>query len=218
MTENSYIIQFPVMGGQVLNLNAVFERPESEPWTDEHHTLVQATKDEVLKEFRDAKWSPVICRLVQCLHPQIGRWALFDLYDHPPPFYSKGRICVVGDAAHATTPHLGIGASVSLCDAAVLADLLAFEQVQDNKGLEAALVAYNKVRLAQGHELVQLSRRNGSALVFKDPDIGTDLTKLRDQFLSWGEKIKNDDIEQGVVAGRSVVEQYLVEHADLHAT
>lgn len=206
------------MGGQVLNLNAVFERPESEPWTDEHHTLVQATKDEVLNEFREAKWSPVICRLVECLHPQIGRWALFDLYENPPPSYSKGRICIVGDAAHATTPHLGIGASVSLCDAAVLADLLAFEQVQDNKGLETALVAYNEVRLAQGHELVQLSRKNGSALVFKDPNIGADLTKLRNQFLSWTEKVKSDDIEQGVVAGQALIGKYLSEHVESRTT
>jgi len=35
-------------------------------------------------------------------------WALFD---HPPaPTYFKGRFALLGDAAHASTPHQGAGA------------------------------------------------------------------------------------------------------------
>ena len=34
-------------------------------------------------------------------------WALFD---HPPAHtYTKGRVCLLGDAAHASTPHNGAG-------------------------------------------------------------------------------------------------------------
>src|SRR5262249_52961496 len=42
----------------------------------------------------------------------------------PPPWH-RGRIVVIGDAAHATTPHLASGASLAIEDAIVLARLLA---------------------------------------------------------------------------------------------
>lgn len=49
-------------------------------------------------------------------------WALFD---HPPArTYWKGRMCLLGDSAHASTPHQGAGAGMALEDAFVLSKLL----------------------------------------------------------------------------------------------
>jgi 2-polyprenyl-6-methoxyphenol hydroxylase-like FAD-dependent oxidoreductase len=42
----------------------------------------------------------------------------------PPPWY-RGRVALIGDAAHATTPQLAMGAALALEDAIVLADELA---------------------------------------------------------------------------------------------
>jgi 2-polyprenyl-6-methoxyphenol hydroxylase-like FAD-dependent oxidoreductase len=42
----------------------------------------------------------------------------------PAPWH-KGRVLLIGDAAHATTPHLGQGAAQAVEDAVVLGDLLA---------------------------------------------------------------------------------------------
>jgi 2-polyprenyl-6-methoxyphenol hydroxylase-like FAD-dependent oxidoreductase len=42
----------------------------------------------------------------------------------PSPWY-RGRILLIGDAAHATTPHFANGAAMALEDAVVLSDLLA---------------------------------------------------------------------------------------------
>jgi 2-polyprenyl-6-methoxyphenol hydroxylase-like FAD-dependent oxidoreductase len=42
----------------------------------------------------------------------------------PPPWY-RGRILLIGDAAHATTPHLGQGSAQDVEDAVVLGELLA---------------------------------------------------------------------------------------------
>jgi 2-polyprenyl-6-methoxyphenol hydroxylase-like FAD-dependent oxidoreductase len=44
----------------------------------------------------------------------------------PPPWY-RGRVAVIGDAAHTTTPHLATGAGIAIEDAVVLAELLAAE-------------------------------------------------------------------------------------------
>ncbi|HKS97928.1 MAG TPA: FAD-dependent monooxygenase [Rugosimonospora sp.] len=48
-----------------------------------------------------------------------------DVYDSDPlPAWSRGRVVLVGDAAHPSLPHLGQGTSQAFEDAAVLADRL----------------------------------------------------------------------------------------------
>ncbi len=47
-----------------------------------------------------------------------------DAFLLPPPWY-RGRVLVIGDAAHSTTPHLATGAGIAIEDAVVLAELMA---------------------------------------------------------------------------------------------
>ena len=42
----------------------------------------------------------------------------------PPPWH-RGRVLLIGDAAHTTTPHLATGAGIAIEDAVVLAELMA---------------------------------------------------------------------------------------------
>jgi 2-polyprenyl-6-methoxyphenol hydroxylase-like FAD-dependent oxidoreductase len=51
----------------------------------------------------------------------------------PPPWH-RGRVVLIGDAAHATTPHLGQGAAQAIEDGIVLA-----EELAAGPGVEAAL-------------------------------------------------------------------------------
>lgn len=57
----------------------------------------------------------------------------------PDPWY-KGRVVLIGDAAHSATPHLGQGAAMAIEDAVVLAEELA------GKETEAALKAFMQRR------------------------------------------------------------------------
>ena len=76
-----------------------------------------------------------------------------DLYDLPPlTSYHRGRVVLLGDAAHATTPNLGQGANQALESAWVLADCL--QQIAD---LEPALVRYEQVRIPKATQVVQRS-------------------------------------------------------------
>lgn len=76
-----------------------------------------------------------------------------DLYDLAPiRQWHKGRIVLLGDAAHATTPNLGQGASQAIEDAYVLADSLSSQP-----GHEAAFRHYAAKRLARTHKIVRIS-------------------------------------------------------------
>jgi len=55
--------------------------------------------------------------------------------------WSKGRVGLLGDAIHATTPHLGQGAGMAIEDAIVLAD-----EIDRHDSVEAALLAYRERR------------------------------------------------------------------------
>ena len=79
----------------------------------------------------------------------------------PRPWY-KGRIVMIGDAVHATTPHMAAGAMIGMEDAIVLADELAahdtlpaaLDAFQSRRWERARMVVENSGRLAeieQGH-------------------------------------------------------------------
>jgi 2-polyprenyl-6-methoxyphenol hydroxylase-like FAD-dependent oxidoreductase len=67
--------------------------------------------------------------------------------------WHKGRIVLLGDAVHATTPHLGQGAGLAIEDAAVLA-----EELARSGAPEAAFRAYRERRFERCRFIVATSR------------------------------------------------------------
>ncbi|MCF8268810.1 MAG: FAD-dependent monooxygenase [Crocinitomicaceae bacterium] len=66
-----------------------------------------------------------------------------DLFDFKPiQQWTEGRVALIGDAAHATTPNLGQGACQAIEDAWVLA-----EEVSANDNIEISLVNFQKRRI-----------------------------------------------------------------------
>lgn len=67
--------------------------------------------------------------------------------------WHKGRVVLLGDAVHATTPHLGQGAGMAIEDGLVIADeLVAADDI------ESALVAYRNRRFERCRYIVEASR------------------------------------------------------------
>ena len=88
-----------------------------------------------------------------------------DIYDRPPlAHWGKGRITLLGDAAHAMTPNLGQGAGQAIEDAAALARCLASES-----SVSSALRAYEGQRLKRANTIVQRSYRTGQVAQWEWP-------------------------------------------------
>ena len=73
----------------------------------------------------------------------------------PDPWY-KGRVVLIGDAAHSATPHLGQGAAMAVEDAVVLAEELAAKDVEpalrafmDRRFERAKLVGTSSIQLGE---------------------------------------------------------------------
>jgi 2-polyprenyl-6-methoxyphenol hydroxylase-like FAD-dependent oxidoreductase len=73
----------------------------------------------------------------------------------PKPWY-RGRVVLIGDAAHATTPHLASGAGMAIEDGIVLAEELALSD-----SIDAGLAQFMERRYARGKLVVENSLRLG---------------------------------------------------------
>ncbi|MBZ9749311.1 FAD-dependent monooxygenase [Deinococcus sp. HMF7604] len=80
-----------------------------------------------------------------------------DIHEVRLPRWVRGRVALLGDAAHAMTPNLGQGAAMSLEDAWVLGGQLATSEAP------AALARYEQLRQARVNRVQTQSRQLGRA-------------------------------------------------------
>jgi len=73
----------------------------------------------------------------------------------PPPWH-RGRVLLIGDAAHATTPHCAYGAGLAVEDAVILAEVL-----QSDEPLETVFEKFMERRFARCRDIVEGSCRLG---------------------------------------------------------
>ena len=84
----------------------------------------------------------------------------------PLPSFARGRIALLGDAAHPMAPNLGQGACQALEDAAVLARLAAGASPA---GVPDMLARYSAARLPRTTDVVRWSRRAGMMATWTSP-------------------------------------------------
>ncbi|KAI1571614.1 UbiH 2-polyprenyl-6-methoxyphenol hydroxylase [Pyrenophora tritici-repentis] len=115
-----YVITYPIEHGKFLNVVAMPQDvPPNRSWNHDNWT-VPTSADEIREKFKD--WYPPLIDLI-ARHHLPTKWALFVL-QHDAPYF-RNRVCLLGDSAHATTPHMGAGAGMAIEDAYILSHLVA---------------------------------------------------------------------------------------------
>jgi salicylate hydroxylase len=141
MGPHGHVVHYPVRRGELLNIVAHID---SNAWTEESWTH-ECDVAEPIATY--ASWHPALTRLFPCSE----RWYKWALYDRDPPeHWSRGRVTLLGDSAHAMLPYLGTGAGMALEDACVLAAAVA----QQSDDLAAALVTYERIRMPRARAAV----------------------------------------------------------------
>jgi 2-polyprenyl-6-methoxyphenol hydroxylase-like FAD-dependent oxidoreductase len=129
-------------------------------------------KEEFLERYRE--WAPETRALIQRASEEAIHQT--DIYDRPPvKTWSRGRITLVGDAAHAMTFTMGQGAAQGLEDAVVLARCIGSEG-ETPKALEM----YEAERLPRAAKFIRTSARISRMSIMSNPGA----LKMRDHILA----------------------------------
>jgi salicylate hydroxylase len=124
----THVIHYGLDRGELVNLLAVYKPDRLPPWTQSSNR-VSATPDQALSIFEEYCWDRRILDLVRNIEGDMSFWALVDLPRLPR--WSRGRVVLLGDAAHAPLPHQGQGAGLAIEDAYALGVLLAKGALKD---------------------------------------------------------------------------------------
>ncbi|HKO66947.1 MAG TPA: FAD-dependent monooxygenase [Burkholderiaceae bacterium] len=110
-------------------------------------------------------WDPRVGQVLQQVDKTF-RWALYDR--DPLPTWAKGRLTLLGDAAHLMLPHLGQGANQSIEDGMALATILANITTT---AVPSALLAYDRLRRERVAEVQLGARQNGLRVDSAEADL-----------------------------------------------
>ncbi|MBD0859753.1 FAD-dependent urate hydroxylase HpxO [Gordonia sp. zg691] len=137
----------------------------------------RGTAREVLAE-EFAAWAPGVHTLIGALDP--GATNRVEIYD-TDPFHTwvRGRVAVLGDAAHNTTPDIGQGGCSAMEDAVALQ--FAFRDNPDDP--HAALAAYEASRTERAADLVLRARKRCDVTHGKEPE----------KTAAWYEELRHED-------------------------
>jgi salicylate hydroxylase len=144
---HGHVVTYYVSSGRAVNVVAI---RDSEAWVEESWN-VESSKEEMIEGFRG--WHANLQNLfAQAEH--VVKWGLFDR--DPMPTWTRGRITLLGDAAHPMLPFLSQGAAMAIEDAFVLARALAGASNPPD-----ALRQYERHRMPRTSRVQLESRKRG---------------------------------------------------------
>ncbi len=156
LAPRMHLVTYPLRGGEWLNAVCVVQGTQPGDPRDWDHAASQAQLDAAL--------GPV-CAAVRERVESVPSWRLWVLHARPPVAapeeLAKGRIAVVGDAAHPMRPYLAQGAGMAIEDARELHRVLG--AVDDHViDVPTALRRYALNRWERVAQVQEKSQRNGT--------------------------------------------------------
>ncbi len=148
MGPHGHVVHYYVRRGEMVNFVAIHD---TEEWTEESW-IREADRGELMATYAD--WHGNLLRLFEC-SDRYFKWGLFDR--EPLSTWTRGRVTLLGDSAHAMLPFLAQGAAMGIEDGVVLAEWVA--RLPDD--LDAALRRYEAMRVPRSSRAVLGSRERG---------------------------------------------------------
>ncbi|KAF9449685.1 FAD/NAD(P)-binding domain-containing protein, partial [Macrolepiota fuliginosa MF-IS2] len=159
-------------------------------------------------------WEEEFQALIQCIK-RPTKWALQNIKNLD--IYGKGRVLIMGDAAHAMVPHQGAGAGIGIEDAYILAAMLTHSSTTRDSlssgHADKIMKIYNDIRVPRGISMSRASARQGYLYALATPGLkeykeGDDvpMDKLLEVFReadenwSWTTSDPDDDLRKAVAA------------------
>jgi salicylate hydroxylase len=156
MGPKGHVVTYYVRSGAAVNIVAVNETAN---WVEESWST-PSSREELLEAFKG--WHPNLIKLFERTD-SVFKWGLFDR--DPMKNWSKGRITLLGDAAHPMLPFLSQGAAMALEDGYVLGAALAGH----GQDIASALRDYEAERLPRTSRVQLEARERGKTYHLPTP-------------------------------------------------
>jgi len=200
---DKHIIAFPIRSGQIINIVAfasdnsvpVGSVEINGPWVE------PVPQQEVLDRYNG--WGHDAMIILNYLKNP-SKWYIHTLT--PLETFVRGKVVLVGDAAHAMAPHLGSGVGQGFEDVYVLCQLLGHPST-NLSNLEDVLKAYDKVRQPRANMVLEGSLRAG--VIFESygsPGYGAD--DMEGHLAGIWEPIWRHDLDGDVAAAIAKVKEW----------
>ncbi|RPD62093.1 FAD/NAD(P)-binding domain-containing protein [Lentinus tigrinus ALCF2SS1-7] len=170
--KNKHLVTYPIYQGQskVLNVAAPVTIAGQEGTIHPGPHTASVSKEELAQYY--AGWEPDVQELMKHVDGAL-KWVVNVV--KPLPTFVHGNVALLGDAAHAMTPHQGAGAGQCFEDAFLLAKFLARPEVTKDT-LSVTLKVYDEIRRPFSQKVAALSRMSGKTAHFDTPEFA-DLTE-----------------------------------------
>ena len=144
-----HFLVFPVRANELINYVGFVtsDEPLKESWS------AVGDAGTLSREFMG--WDPLVESIIAQVKTTF-RWGLFDR--EPLQTWTRGRLTLLGDAAHPMLPHAGQGANQAIEDAIALATIL---RHADRVTAPQALLIYEQLRRERTAGVQRMSRFNG---------------------------------------------------------
>jgi salicylate hydroxylase len=145
-----HFLVFPVRANELVNYVGFVrsDEPLKESWS--------AVGDRVALAREFAGWDPLVEAIISEVKTTF-RWGLFDR--EPLSTWTRGRLTLLGDAAHPMLPHAGQGANQAIEDALAVATVMSHA---DRASAPRALLIYERLRRERTAGVQRMSRFNGA--------------------------------------------------------
>ena len=134
------------------------------PLADNHISLVWSTTQSHAEEMAKADNETFNAAVTQAFGQELGTLtvteplSVFPLRPHHNRYFTKGRLVLAGDAAHAIHPLAGMGYNLALADAAILLDLLTDAKIMGLAADHPSIMSqYQKKRMIEVRAISQVT-------------------------------------------------------------
>lgn len=117
------------------------------------------------------------------------------LWEHLPAHtYASGPLCVMGDAAHATTPWQASGGGMSVEDSFIISSLLS--RAKTTNEAVNALKAYDQVRRPRTQRIVESSLGTGAIMTGRGGETKMPLDQVKEKLMHRWDFILGIELEK----------------------
>lgn len=170
LARHKHFLVFPISANKSLNIVAFIAKREEEIPDLRESWTGTCDRAELEADFGDCE--ETVQKIIKLMPERLGKWRINDHEPVPTWTFLDGKVALLGDACHATTPHQGAGAGQAVEDGYILAKAVGdWLESGKAKPLREWMELYQRIRLPRAQKVVTTSRLAGALYEFESPDL-----------------------------------------------